>query len=568
MSKETYIRMLRFCENNPTGKIRIYGQRAVKPYGFNVLLLVFMLAICLHLPGMSQRCHAQSHALEQLLELLEKKGAVNTEEAASIRKVIETDRKALAEKEATIQQKEERLDQREKELAEKEKALFEKEQELLKEDVAPAAEEKETIQPEVAAEKPEKGEAVKDKGFPLKARFDDGFWLSSEDDDLFALRIGGLLQADYRYYDYDTDHNPEKNKFDLRRVRLLLEGHILKWFNYKFQYEFQGAGSRRLLDAYVDTPLASFVSLRMGQYKEPFGFEQVTSDKNIPFAERSMGYYLTPGRDVGLMAHSGLWDQRIYYAVGIFNGDGVDDTVGGDSDSPEVTGRLVFAPFKNRGLPWVDSLQFGGSISYANADRNNVNIQVKTSGLTTFFDVNSSAKFNIIRDVHSRTRYGAELAWAFGPVMAWGEYVNLRFSDVQTSTSIFDINSEDYYGALLWMITGEHPQIRNAKIQPIRPRQNLWQGGWGALGLAFRYDHFDAGDNVYQYLVEAGNSIRIAKAYTLALNWYLNPYVRLLIDATRTNFDRPLLIDRDPLTGEAIYADREDVITGRLQLQF
>jgi len=545
------------------------GKKPRKWYRLNVVLFLFALGFFTVLQGMTQPCQAESRALEQLLELLEQKGAVSSQEAATIRKTIEADRKRMVKKEAELKKKEQRLEKQEKALKEKEEALAKKESELLKKGEGPVPKEKEMAPPELAAKKLKKEKAVKkDEGIPLKATFDDGFWLSSKDDDLFALRIGGLLQADYRYYDYHTEQDPDKNKFDLRRVRLLLEGHILKWFNYKFQYEFQGAGSRRLLDAYVDTPLASFVSFRLGQYKEPFSLEQVTKDKNIPFAERSMGYYLTPGRDVGLMAHSALWDNRILYAVGIFNGDGVDDTVGGDCDSPEVTGRLVFAPFKNRGLSVVDSLQFGGSYSYAKADRNNVDIQVKTTGLTTFFDVNSSAKYNIIRDVDSKMRWGAELAWAYGPVLVWGEYTDLRFSDVKTSSSTFDINTKDYYGALLWMITGEHPQLLNGKIQRIRPRENLWQGGWGALGLAFRYDHFDAGNNTYQDLVEAGDSVQEATAYTLALNWYLNPYVRLLIDATRTNFDRPLLIDRDPLTGEAIYSDREDVVTGRLQLQF
>jgi len=44
--------------------------------------------------------------------------------------------------------------------------------------------------------------------------------------------------------------------------------------------------------------------------------------------------------------------------------------------------------------------------------------------------------------------------------------------------------------------------------------------------------------------------------------------MRLLLSATRTNFDRPLLIEKDSLTGEGIYSDREDVVTGRFQLQF
>jgi phosphate-selective porin OprO/OprP len=197
-----------------------------------------------------------------------------------------------------------------------------------------------------------------------------------------------------------------------------------------------------------------------------------------------------------------------------------------------------------------------------------VKVEVKTSGLTTFFNVNSAAKFNIIREVNSRTRYGAELAWAYGPLLLWGEYINLQFSDVKTSDAQFDINVKDYYGSLLWMVTGEKPNLKNGVIQPIRPLRNAWQGGWGALGLAFRYDHFDGGDATYEYLVEPGNSVREATAYTVALNWYLNPYLRLLINATRTRFDRPLLVTKDSLTGEAVYSDCEDVITGRIQLQF
>lgn len=322
------------------------------------------------------------------------------------------------------------------------------------------------------------------------------------------------------------------------------------------------------MDAYVDTRILPYLSVRVGQFKTPFGFEQYSADKNIPFAERSMGFLLTPLRDVGLMAHGSFWDRRVNYGVGIFNGDGVDDSVGGDEDSPGLVGRAVFMPFKDLGGPFWDGLQFGGSFSYSKVDRNNVNIKAKTTGLTTFFDVNASAKFNIIREAKSQTRYGAELAWVYGPLLAWGEYINLKFSDVQTSSDEFNINVTDYYGALLWMVTGEKPSIKGGKIQPIKPSRNLWQGGWGALGLAVRYDSFDAGDSAYDYLIQEGISVRKATSYTVALNWYLNPYVRLLIDASRTDFDRPLLIDRDPITGEAIYAEREEVFTGRFQFQF
>jgi phosphate-selective porin OprO and OprP len=523
--------------------------------------------------GSNGVCAAESQALEQLLDLLRQNGAISDEQAGKIKATLGKNQKALAQREKELAQREKSLVQREQALKEKVKAQTPTQKVIAHEEKKPSTlslpQEKTAVKTGWAeTEKAVQKVPEKKNGFPLEAVFDDGFYLRSREKDLFELRIGGLLQVDYRYFNYDSDADPDKNRFDIRRARLLLTGHLYHRFFYKFQYEFQGAGGRRLLDAYVDTAVLPFISFRVGQFKEPFSLEQYTSDRNIPFSERSMGFFLTPWRDVGLMAHASLWKDRIYYGVGIFNGDGVDDTVGGDSDSPELTGRVVYAPFRNMGIPLWHGLQLGGSYSYAKVDRNNVKVDVRTNGLTSFFNVNSAAKFNIIRDVDARTRYGAELAWAYGPLLLWGEYINLQFSDVKTSDAQFDISLKDHYGSLLWMVTGEKPTLEQGVIQPIRPLRNFWQGGWGAVGLAFRYDHFDGGDSAYEYLIDPGTSVREATAYTIAVNWYLNPYVLFLLNATRTNFDRPLLIDKDSLTGEAIYSDREDVVTGRFQFQF
>ena len=523
--------------------------------------------------GPNSVCNAETQALEQLLDLLRQNGAISHEQAGKIKATLANDRKALADRERAVAEREKALFQKEQAVKAKAEARSPSQdrlpQEVNKPPDAPIPEEiASTKTAKSGIEKSNQKVSKNRKATPLEAVFDNGFYLRSREKNLFELRIGGLLQVDYRYFSYDSEKDPAKNRFDIRRARFLLTGHLYDRFFYKFQYQFQGVGSRRLLDAYVDTRVLPFIFFRVGQFKEPFSLQQQTANQNMPFSERSMGIFLTPWRDVGLMAHASFWKDRIYYGVGIFNGDGPDDTVGGDSDSPEFAGRIIYAPFKNMGFPLWNGLQLGGSYSYAKADRNNVKVGVGTGGLTKYFDVNSAAKFNIIRDVDARTRYGAELAWAYGPLLLWGEYINLQFSDVKTSDAQFHINLKDYYGALTWMVTGEKPRIKGGKIQAIRPLRNLWQGGWGALGLAFRYDHFDGGESAYEHLIEPGTSVREATAYTLALNWYLNPYVRLLLNATRTNFDRPLLIDKDSLTGEAVYSDREDVVVGRFQLQF
>lgn len=522
--------------------------------------------------GIVSLCCGENRGLEQLLELIEKKGVISVEEAKKIRKTIDEDHARLLRKESQLEDKERALIKRERDLKEQEDVFHRKAGFLPEQEKALTAKPSQKIEGISGedASLPEEGLTVKketETSFPLEAEYENGFWLKTREPGLFSLRIGGLLQGDYRYYHYEND-DPEKNGFDLRRARLLIMGKVYRRFEYKFQYEFQGAGSRHLLDAYAGANVAPFISFRIGQFKEPFGLEQCDSIKNLVFAERSMSYYLTPGRDVGLMAHGSFWEERVDYGLGIFNGDGYDDSVGSDVDSPQLTGRLVFAPFRNRGIPLGEDFQIGGSLGYAQIDRNNVTVNVKTTGLTSVFDVAASGKFNIIRDADKQIRYGGELGWAYGPLALRGEYIYVKYLDVRTSSAQFDFDLKGYYGSILWMVTGEHPTFENGVFQPIKPLKSVWQGGWGALGLAFRYDAFKASESVYNYLVIPGNSIRKATGYSFALNWFLNSSSRLIFDATRTTFDRPLLIYRDSITGTAVYSDHEDVITGRLQFAF
>jgi phosphate-selective porin OprO/OprP len=473
-----------------------------------VCLLVLLL--CGLIPGMNRISLADERALEETLELLREKGVLSTEEVESIKKSMSDSRGRPLERQKEI-------------------------------------EEKETGQA---------GDTYQNR-----------FCLSPLKEDSFSLCLGTLLQADYRYFDY-KGKDPAKNKFDLRRVRFLLRGQVFDDFTYKLECEFEGAGSRNLLDAYTDIRISPGMVFRVGQFKEPFSLENFTKDKDLFFAERSMGYYLTPQRDVGFMAHGSLSEDRINYAIGIFNGDGQDDVQGGDVDAPEFCARLVLTPLNNtQRIPIADYLQVGASFGYARIDRNNVNIHVKTTGLTEFFDVASQAKFNIIREADYRRRTGAELGWANGSLAFMAEYIQLSLHDVETSADKFDIDLKDAYGSFLWMITGESPTFQDGILQPVKPLKGISQDGWGGIGLAFRYDKFRADGSVYDYLVNAGDSVREAEAYSVAVNWYLNSNTRVILDGTQTTFDRPLLVDRDSLTGETIYSDREEVVTVRFQLE-
>ncbi len=390
----------------------------------------------------------------------------------------------------------------------------------------------------------------------------DGFCLQSAGSNDLSVCFGAFLQTDYRYFTYD-DVDPAKNKFDIRRAQLKVYGRYEDRFGYGFKYEFEGAGSRRLLDAFLNIDVSQdYMSIKVGQFKEPFGLDTSTADSDLFFAERSMGYYLAPNRDLGIMVHSSLADDRFWYGVGAFNGDGEDDATGGDEDALQLAGRIVAAPFKTGHSQFLKDLRFGGSLGYAKIDSNNVEITVKTTGLTTFFDVASRAKFNIIRDAGDVSLYGLELGWVYGPLALAAEYTAKTFQDVETSSATFDTDLKDYYFALAWMVTGENYALRQGVFQPVPIGEG--SAAWGGLGLALRFDCFAADDRVYDNLINVGSSVRKATAWSLAANWYINRFTRLTLDATRTEFDDPLIIDRDPITGTILYDDAETVVTGRL----
>ncbi|MEW5734944.1 MAG: porin [Thermodesulfobacteriota bacterium] len=380
------------------------------------------------------------------------------------------------------------------------------------------------------------------------------------------LCLHGLGQLDYRAHFFE-DADAPKNGFDIRRARLSLNGKLISWLSFKFEYEFSGTSSQRLMDAYADIRFSPWAILRLGQEKEPFGLEQTTPDKDLIFAERSMGFAFLPNRDVGLVLHGAPFSGRVIYGLGVMNGTGPDGSTTGRVDDPIVVSRVSLLPFVT-GEGILSGLLLGGSVAYGRVDASNVELHVKTEGLTPFFDVASQAKFNVVLDAGHKVLWGAEAAYSLGPIAVFGEYSHLDWEGIITSRDEFDAEFRDAYGVVLWMITGEHPDFTKAVLAQVRPLRPLTEGGPGAIGLAARYDDFVGEKSVYDTLVVAGDSVREAKAVTVAANWWPVSLVKVLVEYTRTTFDQPLKIDRDPVKGTAIYTEAEDLATVRFQFAF
>ncbi len=382
--------------------------------------------------------------------------------------------------------------------------------------------------------------------------------------------MGGSFQSDYRYY---TESERADNRFDVRRGRLIFQGRLTRHFSFGMEYEFQGNETKNLVDAYGEAKLYGPHALRFGQFKEPFSLEWQSRDKALYFAERSIGYSLTPKRDIGLMLHGSFFGESIHYATGLFNGDGVDGSAAGNEhDDPEIACRFVVYPFKHTGLKLLNQLQFGGAATYANIDLANVDIEIKGTGMAgtnkNIYTLGHDTKFGVLQDVKNRIRVAAEGAWAIGPVAFIGEYIQFKYNDLEPAGEpAQDTNLGSWYISALYFLTGEKVLLSEGKIKPVYPNRffNPEEKTWGAICLAARYEQF-TGDKDW-ILEEALISVHKADAVSLALSWVLYPMHRIILDYTYTDFSDPIRSRVLP-DGTVQYIDKENVVTIRWSMDF
>lgn len=135
------------------------------------------------------------------------------------------------------------------------------------------------------------------------------------------------------------------DRFLVRRARLNVRGNFGKDFGFKLESDFGantlGASSgyrAQLTDLYFEWLAHPGAQLRFGQFKTPFGWEQLMSDTVNPFVERSLpNDRLTVGRQIGLMLFGQALEKRVEYSAGVFNGNGVNNS---NNDADDFMGAV------------------------------------------------------------------------------------------------------------------------------------------------------------------------------------------------------------------------------------
>jgi phosphate-selective porin OprO/OprP len=86
----------------------------------------------------------------------------------------------------------------------------------------------------------------------------------------------------------------------------------------------QDGRTLKLLDWYIDLAPKAAARARIGQFKVPFGRQELVSDNKLQMTSRGIASdFFAPGRDRGAMFHGGTDTQQVQYKVGVFNGTGL-----------------------------------------------------------------------------------------------------------------------------------------------------------------------------------------------------------------------------------------------------
>ena len=156
------------------------------------------------------------------------------------------------------------------------------------------------------------------------------------------LVLGGFVQVNFEdgavsAFEGRFGQTAIDDRFRLRRARINLTGDFAEQFDFKMEGDFgqsDGTSGNRTAfsatDIWVNWHQFPAAQIKVGQYKAPFGLEQLTPDTTLYTIERTLPTgAITPDRQIGVelwgKPFTSIWPEQqdlLTYYAGIFNGNG------------------------------------------------------------------------------------------------------------------------------------------------------------------------------------------------------------------------------------------------------
>lgn len=344
-------------------------------------------------------------------------------------------------------------------------------------------------------------------------------------DEAAKLRIGGRLQLDFGAAGLRQAGLPEPFSDNIAVRRSWIESYLTlgKTLELAFQYDF-AEPTRPISDAAIGWKGIPDTILTLGNMKEPFSLDQLISDNNTVFTERSLADAFAPARNFGFAIGRTMGDWTA--VVGVFGGNA---NTGIRSEGVSAAARLTAAPVNTD----AQVLHLGVSGNYRSLPRNEAPLQLSARS-EAFLFARPFVDTGDIRDAASVGRLGLEAAYRHGPVLIQAEYIR---TEVERFGAARPLSFQGGYVEASVVLNGEG---RRYALTPeygttyaifsgvrVGDAERVSNGGFGVFEFAARFSAIDLDDGPVRGGIERDVSV--------GLNWYPDRNVRLMADYVRSH---------------------------------
>ena len=381
-----------------------------------------------------------------------------------------------------------------------------------------------------------------------KVKIGPGVMLESEDGE-YQLQFHNQTQVETRIYQQGA-MNPGASNFDIPRERIIMNGRMTK--NLEFDASIEASyGTINVLNAFLNFKAGGSdqFMIKAGRFKVPYLYEYYAiSNVDMLTPERSLfGINYGFNRMVGAQIWGSIFDKRMDYAVGIF--DGPRNQSVDYNNSKDVIAYLNFKPFLKGDVPWLKNLNIGSSVDAGSQDNPVVPRGFKTSvsqGTNVLLDTVSPNWLVFNPTVYEQgwrslgSLHAAYFYKQFSFIGEWaGGFTTYGYVN-KTNNPNVPINS--YYAEAGYFLTGEEVERRTQ----VRPKHNFslkpGKFGLGAWEMVGRYSTLSLGKEVFtNNLVDQSKWANSAYATDVGFNWYWNPYLKVYMFWQHSEFDNPVV---------------------------
>ena len=384
-----------------------------------------------------------------------------------------------------------------------------------------------------------------------------------------SVKAGGRIMVDWATFDQNDASRVQAgdcfNGTEFRRARIFLKGEAFNVVDYKLQFDF--AGETAFKDVYMtvkELPMLGHV--RIGHFKEPWSLEEQTSSKFITFMERGLNHVFSPERSNGIMAFDYSENENSTWAIGAFTtliGETPPEFPFDDYDDAGGTSLTMRYTF----LPWYDEATDGRRLLHTGLCYTYRDIPELVPGGIDRFRLRTRPESHLANyvantgwmdDANTVNAFDAEAALVYGPWSVQSEYTWYAISRTDNDNTMF----HGGYVYTSWFLTGENRRYKRTSghFDRVKPFENFFRvrtengcvaTGKGAWELGYRLS--------YVNLTDAGIRGGEVIDHTIGLNWYLNPYMRIMFNYIHSDTSNT---DLGPGTGTI------DVCQMRAQIDF